>query len=112
MSRTCKSPRRVAAWALGIADAILPRYSHPCSPKTFTQPQLFACLALKVLQRTDYRGIALFLDERDDIVQQLDLVPACFTYMGEHFGNHLQIWQGIHMPVRLETEIGILEIGI
>ncbi len=46
MSRTSKSPRRVALAALAIAQRVLPAYSHPNVPKTFTQPQLLACLVL------------------------------------------------------------------
>jgi hypothetical protein len=33
--------------ALKAAQHALPSYAHRFSPKTFTQPQLFACLALK-----------------------------------------------------------------
>ncbi|KKM11148.1 hypothetical protein LCGC14_1721290 [marine sediment metagenome] len=57
MSTTSKSPRKVALVALDIGREALPRYSHLCSPKKFTQPQLFACLVLKEFFRTDYRGI-------------------------------------------------------
>lgn len=42
MSLTTKSPRAVALEALAAGEAALPLYSHPCSPKKFTQPQLFA----------------------------------------------------------------------
>ena len=43
--------------ALAVGKEALPDYSHPCSPKVFTQPQLFACLTLMVFLRTDYRGV-------------------------------------------------------
>jgi hypothetical protein len=33
--------------ALATAQRALPLYSHRCSPKKFTQHQLFACLVLK-----------------------------------------------------------------
>ena len=36
---------------------MLPFYTHPNSPKKFTQHQLFACLVLKNFFRTDYRGV-------------------------------------------------------
>ena len=52
MSRTSKSPRTVALEALAAGEVALPLYSHPCSPKKFTQPQLFACLVLKAFFRT------------------------------------------------------------
>ena len=47
MSLTNKSPQDVAREALAAGTAALTLYSHKFSPKTFTQPQLFACLALK-----------------------------------------------------------------
>ena len=61
MSLTTKSPRRVALAALAVGKEALADYSHPCSPKTFTQPQLFACLVLMVFERLDYRGIEAHL---------------------------------------------------
>ncbi len=61
MSTTSKSPRKVALVALEVGRHALPAYSHRCSPKVYTQPQLFACLVLKEFFRTDYRGIAALL---------------------------------------------------
>jgi Transposase DDE domain len=40
-----------------VGQGCLPAFSHRFSPKTFTQPQLFACLILKAFFQTDYRGI-------------------------------------------------------
>src|SRR5690554_5636453 len=37
----------VALVALGIGKDAVAEYSHPSSSKTFTQPQLLACLVLK-----------------------------------------------------------------
>jgi len=73
MSRTSKSPRTVALEALAAAQAALPEYSHPCSPKTFTQPQLFACLVLKAFFRTDYRGVVAILADLADLTAALGL---------------------------------------
>lgn len=53
---TTKSPRKVILAALAVGKEALPDYSHRFSPKVFTQPQLFACLALMAFLRTDYRG--------------------------------------------------------
>jgi IS5 family transposase len=61
MSLTSKSPRKVIAAALVVGRATLRDYAHPNSPKVFTQPQLFACLALMVFFNTDYRGIEALL---------------------------------------------------
>ncbi len=63
MSRTSKSPRRVLLIALDTARRALPEYAHRCSPRKFTQHQLFACLALKTFARTDYRGVVALLED-------------------------------------------------
>ena len=73
MSLTSKSPRAVALEALAAGEAALAPYSHPCSPKKFTQPQLFACLALKAFFRTDYRGVVAILADCTDLVAALGL---------------------------------------
>ena len=73
MSTTSKSPRKVALVALAVGREALPLYSHLCSPKKFTQPQLFACLVLKSFHKTDYRGIAEILAENSDLRQTLGL---------------------------------------
>ena len=57
MSRTSKSPRKVALVALDVGKEALPQYSHLFSPKKYTQPQLFACLVLREFYKADYRGI-------------------------------------------------------
>jgi hypothetical protein len=61
VSVTSKSPLGVAREALAIGSAAFPEFSHRFSPKIYTQPQLFACLVLKVFFKTDYRGIARLL---------------------------------------------------
>ena len=73
MSLTSKSPRAVALEALAAGEAALPPYGHPCSPKKFTQPQLFACLVLKAFFRTDYRGVAAILADCTDLAAGLGL---------------------------------------
>jgi hypothetical protein len=63
MSLTSKSPRRVIFVALAVGRRTLPLYSHPCSPKVFTQPQLLACLVLQAHLGLDYRGTEAFLSD-------------------------------------------------
>ncbi len=81
MSRTSKSPRKVAVMAVRVGERVLPRYAHRCAPKKFTQPQLFACLVLKTFFDTDYRGIEAILRDtpalRDAI--GIDAVPHFTT---------------------------------
>jgi len=73
MSRTTKSATEFAREALSAGRAALPDYSSPFSPKKFTQPQLFACLALRQFWRIDYRGAALRLAEWSEVRRVLQL---------------------------------------
>jgi hypothetical protein len=74
MSVTSKSPLGVAREALAVGSATLHDYAHRFSPKTYTQPQLFACLVLKTFLRTDYRGICRFLKEWKELRATLQLI--------------------------------------
>jgi Transposase DDE domain len=73
MSTLIKSPGYVAARALRAGRKALRAYAHKFSPKVYTQPQLFACLVLKVFFRTDYRGIAALLADLSDLRRALAL---------------------------------------
>jgi len=73
MSTTSKSPKKVAEAAYYIARNVLPQYGSRYSPRKFTQPQLFACLVLKVFFKTDYRGIVHILDDWPSICQIIEL---------------------------------------
>src|SRR5262249_987498 len=76
MSTLTKSPVRVARRALGAGTHALRRYAHKFSPKVYTQPQLFACLVLKVFFKTDYRGVTDLLRDLADLRTALGLVRA------------------------------------
>jgi hypothetical protein len=56
MGKLSKSPLRVARHALAVGIRTLRPYAHRYSPRKYTQPQLFAGLALKTFFKTDYRG--------------------------------------------------------
>lgn len=73
MSISSKSPRRVALVAWEAGKEALPDYSHPNSPRIFTQPQLFACLVLKRFFKTDYRGIIVHLRDMPAICETIEL---------------------------------------
>jgi Transposase DDE domain/Transposase domain (DUF772) len=81
VSKLSKSPLRVAREAVRVGMAALPLYSHRCSPKKFTQPQLFACLVLKTFFKTDYRGLVEHLRDHSDLraVLGLSVVPHFTT---------------------------------
>ena len=76
MSITSKSPRKVALVAWAVAKDVLPAYSHRCSPKRFTQPQLFVCLVLKAFYKTDYRGIAEILADSPELCASIELIKV------------------------------------
>ena len=73
MSTTTKSPLALARRALAAGSDALRPFSHRFSPRTYTQPQLFACLTLKAFFRTDYRGIARLLLDLSDLRRALGL---------------------------------------
>ena len=62
--------------ALATAEQALPLYSHPLSPKKFTQHQLFACLVLKSFLKTDYRGVVAHLADCPSLVETLGLASV------------------------------------
>jgi hypothetical protein len=72
MSYTSKSTVDVARRPPRRNQA-LPRYANRFSPKKFTQPQLFACLALKAFFKTDYRGVAIYLEDLPALARLLGL---------------------------------------
>jgi hypothetical protein len=74
MSKLTKSPVAVASRALGAARYALRPYAHRFSPKVYTQPQLFACLVLKVFFKSDYRGVTALLCDLADLRAALGLV--------------------------------------
>ena len=76
MALTSKSPQAVALAALATARRALPPYSHACSPKKFTQHQLFACLVLKSFLKTDYRGVVAHLADSPALVETLELATV------------------------------------
>lgn len=76
MALTSKSPKAVVLAALATARRALPAYSHVCSPQTFTQHQLFACLTLKNFLRTDYRGVVAHLVDSPALVEVLGLAKV------------------------------------
>jgi hypothetical protein len=62
----------IAALALQVGRRCMSAYAHAKSPKTFTQPQLLACLVVKANLKLTYRGI----------VQVLEISPALRQSMG------------------------------
>ena len=106
MAVTSKSPRKVLLVAHEAARRSLPLYAHRFAPKKFTQPQLFACLVLKVHQREDYRGVCEMLADLPDLRQAIGLekVPH-YTTLQKAADRLLR---GVEVQKLLETTLGLL----
>jgi hypothetical protein len=91
MSTTTKSPLRVVRNALAVGRDVFRLYAHRRCPKLYTQPQLFACLSLKVFFKTDYRGVAQLLRDLPDLARAIGLtrVPH-FTTLHKAAGRLLR----------------------
>lgn len=63
----------VAKLALSVEKKHLSDHSPAKSPKTYTQPQLLACLVLKTYLKTTYRGIIEMLELSPPLVEALEL---------------------------------------
>ena len=73
MSRTTKDPIAFARAALAAGKEALPAYSCPKSPHKFTQPQLFALLALRQFMKLDYRGLVQWLQNWAELRDAVEL---------------------------------------
>ena len=56
-----------------LSGRYLQPYSHPKSPKKFTQAQLMTCLILRAYLKTTYRGVIEYLDTSDKLQKCLGL---------------------------------------
>ena len=67
--------------ALAVGKEAFSDYSHKFSPKKFTRPQLFACLALKEFEKKDYRGVCALLKDCSELraAVELRVVPHYTT---------------------------------
>ena len=83
MPHITKSTLSFATTALSIAENALTPYSCPKSRHDYTQPQLFAILALKVFLKQDYRGIINIIQEWSELRNTLKL---------EEVPDHSTIW--------------------
>src|SRR3712207_9038163 len=71
-----KSPLAVARAAINAAADALPLYSSAKSRRDYTQPQLFAILALKQFFKADYRGVVAILADASDLRRELGLTKV------------------------------------
>ena len=73
MSTTTKDPLALARVALEVGEKAFAPYSHPKSPHKFTQPQLFAMLALRQFFGVDYRGVVEWLGKWAELREAIGL---------------------------------------
>lgn len=66
----------VAKLALEVASVTLPLYSHPKSPRKFTQPQLLACLVLRGYWKLTFRGLEDLLTISGELREVLGLTQV------------------------------------
>jgi hypothetical protein len=112
MAATSKSPRKILTVGYLIGKLALPDYAHKFSPKTYTQPQLFACLVLKEFLHRDYRGIEELLRDTPELAAAIELkqVPD-FTTLQKAAKRLLRAELAsrlLDMTVRLAKAVGKL----
>ena len=73
MRAMTKSAVALAREALAVGRVALPRYSCARSRHDYTQPQLFALLAVKQMLRLDYRGVVALAAEWGELRRALGL---------------------------------------
>ena len=66
----------------------LPDFISKFSPKTYTQPQLFACLVLKEFLQRDYRGIEALLRDSPSLLKAIDLEKTPDELLDGVIGDH------------------------
>jgi hypothetical protein len=95
--------------ALELAEATLPRYSHPKSPQTFTLPQLAVCVLLSYYLDLSYRDTEEWLLAAGEVRQTLGLVrvPDHSTLFRTYRKLPLARWQA--MSDRLLGQMGVKE---
>jgi hypothetical protein len=84
-----KSAVRVARDALAAGEAALPAYGSRFSRHDYTQPQLFALLALRQFLRTDYRGVVALAAEWRELREALGLARVPHYSTLAHAAPHL-----------------------
>jgi len=86
MRSMTKSPLDLVKMALSVGNQGLTPYSCPLSRKDFTQPQLFALLALRQFLQADYRKTVRIVAEWAELREALKLtkVPHWTTLEKAH----------------------------
>lgn len=91
----------VARLAYQLAQRVLPRYTHPNSPKTYTQHQLVACVLLRSYLNVGWRDLEEWLLASDRVCAVLDLttIPDHTTLYRAFQRTPLPVWQQLHQAL-------------
>ena len=73
MNATQNTLLEVARLSMRLSGRYMQPYSHPKSPKKFTQAQLMTCLILRAYLKTTYRGVIEVLDASEKLQKCLGL---------------------------------------
>lgn len=103
MAATSKSPRKILLVGYLVGKLALPDYAHKFSPKTYTQPQLFACLVLKEFLHRDYRGIEQLLKDTPELAAAIELTQI---------PDHSTLQKAAQRLLRAELARRLLDITI
>lgn len=82
-----------ARLALAVSERILPERAHKFAPKSYTQPQLFACLLFKEYLRLDYRSAEEVVEASDRLRRVLRL---------RRTADHAALWRFAQEKVTTE----------
>ncbi len=105
---TSKSPRKVLKLAYDLAWQALPAHDSRFSRQDFTNPQLFACLALREHQRKSFRGIEALLRDSPAWLADIGLSKApdhntlCRAF--DRFMKPALAWTMLDLMAQLATQ--------
>jgi hypothetical protein len=103
MAATSKSPKKILLVGYLIGKLALPDFAHKFSPKTYTQPQLFACLVLKEFLHRDYRGIEQLLEDTPELAAAIEL---------SEIPDHSTLQKAAKRLLRNEFANGLLDMTV
>jgi transposase len=81
-----------ARLAYSLTKAVVPQYSHRNSPKTYTQPQLVACVLLGFYLDVPYRDLEDWLLASDQVCAVLELTKV------PHYSTLCRAFHRLRMP--------------
>ena len=101
---------RMVRLTMRAAQKCVNAYSCPKSRRDFTQPQLVACLVLKVANRSDYRGVCELLTLSEPLREAIGLEKVPHWTTLQKFMAKPQVAEVIDaVMAQVLREVGVLE---